>query len=641
MLSKLDHWQADQKNQWVDHSVGFGHLMLYNTTESLAEILPFFNPTSNCCITADARIDNRTALATKLHLNLEQTKNKADSWYILTAYEKWGEDCTQHLQGDFAFAIWDKNRQKLFCARDQIGIKPFYYYYKDGVFAFATEMKGILALYNIDKTKSDSWIADFIVNVRADPESSLYSHIHRLKAAHQLCLQHQSVNIKKYWRLDTKTKLKFPKESDYIEIFLELLNKAIKKRLRSNWEISSELSGGLDSSTVTAAAAKLLHENGKVLITISDVIPDPIPYQHPLLFDDRKMIIEVLNKSNLKEHYFVTGEEKTLLDSLKRAVKIHDEPPIKLVNIFADLIFEKTQALGSRVLLSGFGGDDIVSYQGYFFYPELFRTGSWRTLWKDIKLKCRRDQSSPYLKLLEAISSSFIYTTKYTYYKTKYFKKEIFRDTLQRMRRNCMRPEVAKKFDIEKRVLNHKLSNFKGRTMNEKIASRIERPGVLNNRLEYCNLSAAHNRVEYRYPLLDLELIQFFISIPSTEKIKLGWGRYFFRNASKDLIPEQIAWGDFKKSSSSPSFLWRMFRDKQLMLEALDAIPTESKVNEYVDVNNYKSIVKERANERDFNNYGGNRLFLLQQFLDRPEAYIRKIKQEKSKNQITHNDHIS
>ena len=167
MLSAQNHWKADQKNNWNDDpSVALGHLMLYNTPESLSETLPFYDPESDCCITADARIDNREELTEKLQIISGAANNKPDSWFILAAYKNWGEDCTQHLRGDFAFAIWDKVHQKLFCARDQIGIKPFYYYFKNSVFAFATEMKGILALEPIDKAKNEKWIADFIVNIK-------------------------------------------------------------------------------------------------------------------------------------------------------------------------------------------------------------------------------------------------------------------------------------------------------------------------------------------------------------------------------------------------------------------------------------------------------------------------------------------
>lgn len=626
MIDELDHWQADKKGKWVDQQVGLGHLMLYNTPESLTEVLPYFDNESNTCITADARIDNRTLLTQKFELKKEATKNKADSWFILEAYKKWGEECTEHLEGDFAFAIWDKAKQKLFCARDQIGIKPFYYYFKDGVFAFATEMKGILALPSIDKTTDKLWIANFILNIRAERVSTFYKHIRRLEAAHQLVLLGQSITIKKYWELDTKTKIHFPSESDYIAAFQEKLEQAIYKRLRSNWSISSELSGGLDSSVIAAVAHKLLSKEEKLLNSISDVMPDPIPHKDPILCDDRKQILEVINHIGIKSYHFVTGEEKTMIDSLQRAVDIHDEPPIRFINIFGDLNYEKTQSLNSRVLLSGFGGDDVVSYAGYYVHEELFKSGKWRTLWSEIKLKTKKSKKSPYRRLFSTILASLIPPnfSLYLYYKSKFITPSNITELNKRINLSGIQSDFYNQHHSKNAVLKNKWYTYKGRTVNEKIASRLIHPRIFHHRLEYCNLSAAHNRVEYRYPLLDLPLIQFFISIPTTEKIKNGWNRYFFRKVSEAHIPKHVSWEYINKGSSSPSYLWRMFRDKELVLKTLKELPKDSKVNDYIDVKDYIEKVEAQMQKKTFNNYGGQRLFLLQKILDRIDSNTNK-----------------
>lgn len=619
MVHQLNHWQADKEGKWSDQQVGLGHLMLYNTPESLSEVLPYLDTESNTCITADARIDNRAELTKKFQLTEETTKQKADSWFILTAYQKWGEECTQHLEGDFAFAIWDKPKQKMFCARDQIGIKPFYYYFKDGVFAFATEMKGILALNEIDTSINKKWIAGFLVNVRFDRSSSFYQHIHRLEAAHQLVLVEKKIRIKKYWELDIKSEIYFPNESDYIIAFLEKLDKAVSKRLRSNWGISSELSGGIDSSLVTAVAQKLQIKNGTSVSSISDVMPNPIPHKDPLLYDDRKQIQETIKHLQITNYHFVTGEEKTLVDSFERAVSIHDEPPIKFINIFADLIYEKTALLKSRVLLSGFGGNEVVSYRGYFFHEELFRKGKWKTLWQEIKAKTALSGTSATRRLVNTIISSFtsVNSENYLYYKFNFSNKKAITKLKNVNYRSSIVSPFFKQHLTEKQILKQKLFNYKGKTINEKISNCLSDPRILNNRLEYCNLSAAHNKVEIRYPLLDIELIQFFISLPSTIKLKNGWSRYLFRTASKDLIPENISWLHVGKGSSSPSYLWRMYRDKKLFIDALRALPKESQVNEYIDKKSYIEHVERMANLKEFNNYGGQRLFLLQKILDR------------------------
>jgi asparagine synthase (glutamine-hydrolysing) len=615
MVDRLNHWKADYTDNWNDEEIGFGHLMLYNTPESLTEKLPFYNTDTKICITADARIDNREEISKKIGLDKNEITDKADSWFIVRAYEEWGEDCTKHLEGDFAFAIWDKLNQKIFCARDQIGIKPFYYYFKDGFFAFATEMKGILSLSNIDKTVNEKWIAKFIVNIRTERVSSLYQHIHRLEAAHQLVVTNSNIDIKKYWELDTTNKIHLPNESDYRKIFLEKLDHAVAKRLRSNWAVSSEMSGGIDSSVVTAIAHKELAKNGKSITSISDVLPNSKNYDLPPITDDRQQMMEVIQHIGIKDFHFVTGEEKTLIDSMDRAVNIHDEPPIKFINVFGDLLYEKTQALNSRVLLSGFGGNEIVSYRGNYFLEELLRGWKWKTFWKELHLKAQLTKTSPYKKLMSVIISAI--SPNYDYYKSKYIHRSDIHKIKFKAKRSGIQTSFFEKFFTEDQLIRTKLLRFEGKTINEKIASRLTHPYVFHHRLEYCNLSAAHNRVEYRYPLLDLPLIQFFTSIPTTEKIKNGWSRYFFRKISEGLIPEKVSWLSVSNGSSSPSYVWRMHRDKKLVLETLSNLPAESLVTKYIDKDAYIKTMTELMHQEEFNNYGGKRLYLLQKILDR------------------------
>ena len=203
MTTKLNHWNADKIGHWTKKSLGFGHLMLYNTPESLTESLPFVTSHNKLCITADARIDNRSTLSKEFNLTINSTINKPDSWFILEAYKKWGSNCASKLEGDFAFAIWDAEKNKIYCARDQIGIKPFYYYFNNGIFAFATEMKGITALKEVDNSLNTQWISDYVLNIRANRKYTFYKHINRLEAAHQICVETDTLKIKKYWELNT------------------------------------------------------------------------------------------------------------------------------------------------------------------------------------------------------------------------------------------------------------------------------------------------------------------------------------------------------------------------------------------------------------------------------------------------------
>src|SRR3982750_4883546 len=138
MVEILSHRGGDGQGVWNSGAVGLGNCLLRTTPESRNERLPLTDSSSRFVITSDARLDNRDELLLQLGLPANSQQSVTDSELILRAYEKWGQDCPGKLLGDFAFAIWDSVNQALFCARDVFGVKPFYYYLSDGLFAFAS-----------------------------------------------------------------------------------------------------------------------------------------------------------------------------------------------------------------------------------------------------------------------------------------------------------------------------------------------------------------------------------------------------------------------------------------------------------------------------------------------------------------------
>jgi asparagine synthase (glutamine-hydrolysing) len=619
MNSKLNHWNADKIGKWQCKELAFGHLMLYNTPESLTESLPLFDSQTKLCITADARIDNRKILLEKLALTNDLAKEQPDSWFILKAYEKWGKKCTKYLEGDFAFAIFDQDKQTLLCVRDQIGIKPLYYYYKDGLFVFSSEIKGILALEEVDQTLSEKWIAEYTVNIKEEARSTIYKHIFKLEAAHQLTINQELLNIERYFDFDTKIQTHLATEQEYIDTFLVKLNEAIKKRLRSSYRISTELSGGLDSSVVTSIAHKILKQIEKPIIPISDVLPLNHNSSEQHLVDDRGRINELNQLLGIKNNEFVTGEEKSIISTYERTVHLHDEPPKKYINVSADLIYEKAQELNSRVLLSGFGGDDVVSYQGHFYEEELFLNKKWKTLWNTIKFQ-KPDFLGQLKRILKIINSVYNEKKSNEYHPPLTQTGHIERKALFNKKIEKQQPtaEMDKKYNLKKRKIDK--AGYSGKNVNEKIVDRLKRPLIYPHRLPNCNLSAAHNKVEIRYPLLDVPLIQYYLSIPSEVKCKNGINRYLFKAAAKGIIPESIRLKPTKRFSSSPSHLWRLHRDKALFLETLKALPDNQLVNKFIKKNEYIKIAEHTAYHPEKINYGGRRLYFLQRFFEKTEA---------------------
>ena len=167
MLDAMSYWNPDDSGTWIDGPAALGHTMLWNTPESTLENLP--NKQNSHIITMDARLDNRQELAEKLEIVDRPINQITDSDFILSAYDKWGESCPKYLLGDFAFAIWDEKKQQMFCARDHIGIKPFYYHLDDELFLFANDIKGILSYPDILKSYNDQK-EFYILDTRNDYE---------------------------------------------------------------------------------------------------------------------------------------------------------------------------------------------------------------------------------------------------------------------------------------------------------------------------------------------------------------------------------------------------------------------------------------------------------------------------------------
>ena len=285
MLDSLAHRGSDCKGMWIDKVIGLGNRMFWTTPESIHEKLPLKSRCGNYVITCDARIDNRDDLISALGLEKAPDEVLCDSQVILAAYEKWGEDCPCKLLGDFAFAIWNQRNCSLFCARDPVGVKPFYYHLSDRWFGFASEIKALIALPGTPRRLDEIRVADFLAPIVANQERTFYQDIKRLPPAYTLLvLNNQNKSqLKQYWKFNPEIELTLASEEEYIETFKTLFIEAVRCRLRSAFPIGSTLSGGLDSSSIAVTAGKILECKGQQLHTMSAIFPQAAKFDPPLM----------------------------------------------------------------------------------------------------------------------------------------------------------------------------------------------------------------------------------------------------------------------------------------------------------------------------------------------------------------------
>lgn len=578
MQQTLNHWNADDKGLWQNDSVGLGQLMFWNTPESLKEKLPLHNSESSCTITADARIDNREELFEKLSIDYSLRKEIPDSSLILKAYEKYGEDCVKHLIGDFAFAVWDEKNQQLFCGRDQIGVKPFFYYKDENIFAFASEIKGILCLNEVDKSLNKQYFYNQVFNhPQQATNETIYKNIHRIHPAHCLTIksENKKINTWQYWDLDVVTETKYQNEDDYYEGLLYHFNDAIKCRIRSAFPIGAELSGGFDSSTVVGAAQHFMKEDNRKLITFSNTLPEGITDERILELDERKYIDAVIKYNGIKDYRYIN--ERIFSDPLEEVdftLMMNDglEPwhphwqfPIK----------NAASLNGTKTLLTGFGGDELVSYYGHFGFLDY--------LDKKEYIKYFKAPSTIFDEQFNRLIPFIPYPIAYGLHKFK----NIIGFNNQELRKISKRFHVPLKYRFKKNDTAWKDPYFRESytSFRHFQRARLMRPNTAF-RVENETRHGYYFNTETRYPMTDIRLNQFYLSLPNSFKYGSN-PRSFFKKTFQRYLPDEILSRGPKESGSLAPYLsinfeqWKEKWDSRFF-ETLNITKLEPRLNQYI-----------------------------------------------------------
>jgi asparagine synthase (glutamine-hydrolysing) len=281
LVDFLTYRGPDAHGTWLGNSIGLGHTLLRTTRESYAECQPTAFE-GRYWITADARLDGRAELQAALDLSESGDAHPvSDSGLILRAYAKWGSACVEHLRGDFSFAIWDAANRQLFCARDQFGIKPFYYASVDSVVVFSNTLECIRLHRAVSANLNDLAISDLLLfDIIREPGATSFADIHRLPPAHTLVCGPGGISVRRYWSLPVSAPLQHKRPGECVEQFRELLDRAVADRLRTD-SAGVLMSGGLDSTTVAASAQRSLARNGSEsrLCAYTEVFDSLIPHE--------------------------------------------------------------------------------------------------------------------------------------------------------------------------------------------------------------------------------------------------------------------------------------------------------------------------------------------------------------------------
>ncbi|MBW4574229.1 MAG: lasso peptide isopeptide bond-forming cyclase [Aphanothece sp. CMT-3BRIN-NPC111] len=522
MTAKLAHRGLDGIHLWHQGAIGLGHLMLRTTPESVGEQLPLVNSSGNLALTADGRIDNRDELIDSLRLE----DNVTDSQIILSAYEKWGTSCCQYLLGDFAFALWDEHQQRLFCGRDHIGVRPFFYYHSPELFIFASEIKALLAVPNIPKQLYEPWIATHLTLVKChEPGTTFYKDIFRLLPGNQLIFSDNRIHLETYWKLDPTKNIVLQSEAEYTEAFREIFTEAVHCRLRSAYPVGSMLSGGLDSASVTSVAGELLRQNNQ----------QPL-YTYSAFFtqsndsDERPYIDAVLAQGSNFIPYRIDGNEITPNEDIETMLWHLDEPfwyPFLLVNWE---LYKQARSQGVRILLDGIDGDTTVAACQDSYLNELLRTGRWLQMLSEIEGMANRFGDSRLSNMKHYVLSPILKQPTVKAWNRLRGKKL--------WKAGLINSDFAQHMNVEQCFqLQGGYALEANSTARE---SHYRRFSSYSTILELLNKSGAAFGIEYRHPFTDKRLVEFCLALPAEQKFHQGITRAVMRRGLAHVLPEIV-----------------------------------------------------------------------------------------------------
>ncbi|MDJ1173965.1 asparagine synthase-related protein [Roseofilum capinflatum] len=588
MRRAMAAWGKDGQGSWCENSVGLGHLMLHSTPESLHEKLPIAhrqNP--NWVMTADARIDNRQELLAALNVPPAEGRTMPDSILILLAYEKWGQDCVSRLIGEFAFALWDRKEQILFCGRDHMGFKPFYYYENDRSFIFASDIEGVLARSEVPHRPNEPLLAAYLQEDTYFPEKrqTFLADIVKLPPAHQLTVTAKSSQLTQYWSLNNVREVRLPSDEAYAEQLRELLLEAVQCRIRTPFPVGCHLSGGLDSSSVTAIAAQLLRQQGKTPTAYSWSPPPPATGECP--DDERRLIQAVCQQEGIECQYIDLKVE----DVVRTYMRDFSRDPAEMM--FREQLVQKQAAQDDvRIMLSGWGGDEAITGHGWGFWSELFLRGRWRKLHREIRClsqqeganllyALRLDARVAYKKVLLPLIPEAIWSWRYG----RNSRSSCYPIT-------CINPSFAQQH--EDAVLS-----MRGPSLQES-------PGVQENQWRWLNNGHLTKRIEawavngdrqgllYSYPLLDRRILEFCLGTPPEQFVQQGCGRSLMRRAVEGILPAAVQWNRSKREAAAFAVLDRVWPAALPVLsDRLCRKEGDLPAAKYVDLNKLEEVISQ------------------------------------------------
>lgn len=582
---------ADASGLWRDGEVAFGLIQQYHIPESPYELFPYHGDCGDrYAIVSHARLDNREELLRLFDVPHERIPLTPDTKLLAMAYGHWGEAFAEHLAGDWACAVWNHDRRRLLLALAPTGNCALYYTDKGPYFGFSSTPHGLLALPWVSKTP-DVQAVGYLVFSAMDriAESAFFEDIRTLPPAHLLIVEQGRVETREFWRPERAVPLRLRDDGEYHEAFLEQYRRAVACRLRTYHGIGATLSGGLDSGSVVALAARALQSEGRPLPVFSAVPRFALDGCLPAgrCGDETPYILATAKAAGNVEVNLLRSLDTTPLDGISACTLAAGAPVYGASNCYWILgILRQAQQRGLRVLLTGQGGNATVSWEGSrLCWDYLNGTSSGQALWSMTRWLGGHGVGTGGKILLRGLLPTAVLSA--------YMRLRGHRSTLTEfMNYTPLRHDFIASLDLKKYIdtMDAMLLHGSNKVRQMMIESSISVAG------RFWYVSGAAYGVDVRDPTLDKGLIEFLLSIPEEQFSRDMEQRRLIRRGMERLLPHKVRYPE-ERGVQGADIIYRIRDNSDEILDALTNLEQNQLAREVLDLASMRKVATRAMGE--------------------------------------------
>jgi asparagine synthase (glutamine-hydrolysing) len=580
MHSAMAYYGPDGGNTMLDGSIGLGHLLHHLNPEDAFASQPSRGERGPLVCTA--RLDNRDSLLQSFAIPASEFPRTSDAHLITLAWNRWGTDLAPHLEGDWSLAAWNPREKKLFLARDACGLSTLYYCKGDGFLAFASSMKALLAIPCVIDQPEEANLAEVLLNTYLQPELTAFKNIFRLLGAQTLSVKANGLcSTQTFWSPEYREPIRYRRDEDYEEAYLELFTRAVQSCLRSQKPIAASLSGGRDSGSVVALAAPLLAAQGRSLTAYTSVpcLP-PDGAQGRSLGNEWEPAHNIARMAGPNvQHIAIDAADYRVLQGINHLLDVHSGVNGAAVNHFwLQAISEAAARQGAGVLLSGQMGNYSVSWTGSGSLMLALRRKDWATALHLLS----HTESNAWLLIKRKILKPLLAPATYL---SHILPPPSARDINQV---SAIQPSFIENLDSRSALRRAALGSIKspsGIPAFQIFSAFMDaREILLSARYRVANqlpteISAWH-RVQSLDPTANQQLVEFLLRVPDSQFVKEGQGCSLFKRAFRNKLPEDVLAGKRKglQSADIGHRILRELPDFQQCIADFASIPAASKI---------------------------------------------------------------